>query len=129
MVLREYLAENNIQTYQLERDGGTSCSPTRDLFAEGVKYAHTASAFKNFRKVVSNATYKPSSPAADSHEADGEDLDAQDSDGEDESNNDDFDEGTVEMDDVLIDEEEFAPDMSLADVVAGMRSIIQNISQ
>lgn len=120
-LLREYLRNNSIQTYQTERDGADAVKPVRDLFTQGVAYVHTASAFKNFRPVVSNATYRDDTGDAN------EEIDQDDGDKEGEDEAADVNLDIVEMDDILIDEEEFSSDIDIAQTISNMRELVHNV--
>lgn len=54
----EYLELNTIQTYTPNQKGNDQAEPVRDLLADGLNYANTATAFRNFRSTASRATYK-----------------------------------------------------------------------
>lgn len=125
--LRRYLEDNKIQTFCLDREGEECTKSVRDLFIEGLKYAHTASAFKNFWPVLSKAAYHSSSNTTQpEHEGADGDTDAEDC----EDPCDDLDEGleTVTMDDILADEEEFPPDMDLEEAISTMQNLARVLS-
>lgn len=116
--LQSYLRDHSIQSYHEACEGEEFAKPVRDLFSEGVKYASSASAFKNFRPVVSKATHKGTQGLAGTHET--EVTDADDEGAEDS----DLLLDSVEMDDLLADEEEFDADADLGDIVSCMRDVV-----
>lgn len=122
-ILREYLERHSIQSYYREREGGDSAVPVRDLFLEGTKYMHMASAFKNFRQVTSRATHR--------YDADTQE-DAEEQADEEEHAENGFEEADIDtatMDDLLIDEEEFDPDTDLMETITQMRELVHGIME
>ncbi|PPR00907.1 hypothetical protein CVT26_015517 [Gymnopilus dilepis] len=96
-VVRDYLKEQDIQTYTPDRLNNEWATPVRDLMVEGATYATGASAYKNFRPDTRKASFAPSksSPTASTADAD-------------ESDPCDFRENVdLDVGDLTLDEEEF----------------------
>lgn len=75
-----------------------------------MKYAHSASAFKNFSEVTSKAAYKTTSqPQQQTADDDAEEALLSDEVEEEGATSEALELGDVEMDDLLADKEEFAP--------------------
>lgn len=132
----EYLELNRIQSYCLDCDAGDAAIPARDLFVEGVKHLHTATAFKSFHPTVSTATFHKASdqPSSASQTAptasetiDNLEQDEQLEDMEhEEEEPQDF--GDIVIDYLLIDEDEFPTGAEgLAETIAHMRELVHTI--
>lgn len=121
--IRDYLEKNSIQTFNSMRDGQSSTTPARDLFAEGVKYLNSASAFKNFKPVVSKAKFKSNTQlSTPTSNGDAEPIDDETEDADDELD-------TITMDEIQDDDEEFFPGTDLADTIANMTELMGVLAQ
>ena len=96
----------------------------RDLFVEGVKYAHSASAFKNFTAVTSKAMFKNNGLGSSQRAKESEDELSAES--EDETQ-DEIEYGEVEVDDLLADDEEFTPGTDLVESIRNIQNVVQSI--
>jgi hypothetical protein len=120
--LREYLEQQALQTYTPNRENNTTAVPARDLMSSGAEYANTTRAFKSFCNNKRNAKHSKnnalpitSNPSHDNYENDkpadpdlGGDID-------------------VELDDLVMDDEEFPPCTDVADFVAMARDVIEEL--
>jgi hypothetical protein len=128
--LREYLKQQGLQTYNPNRENNCAAVPTRDLMGSGAEYANTARAFKTFRNDTRNAKHSrshdhhgsrapgptnmpvTSDPSYDDDEPANPDLGG------------DID---LELDDLVMDEEEFPPCTDVAEFVAMARDVIEEL--
>jgi hypothetical protein len=121
--LRDYLRDNNLQTYSPNREHNDKATPARDLLAEGAMYANTARAFKNFRRDTRKATNLGT--------AHGEKLFTEDpnTDPEEHADHDLGGDLDIDVDDLALDEEEFPPGTDIADLVAMTQEFVNELSQ
>jgi hypothetical protein len=127
--LREYLKQHKLQTYTPNRDNNTAAVPTRDLMISGAEYANTARAFKTFRNDMRNAKHTNRGPRTSERthplvnpEASPDDEDAEP------ANPDLGGDIDIEVDDLVMDEEEFPPCTDVADFVAMARDVIDELA-
>jgi hypothetical protein len=131
--LREYLKQHKLQTYTPHRDNNAAAVPTRDLMSSGAEYANTARAFKTFRNDMRNAKHSNSrgskaSGPIDSLVTSGASVNDPDVDESEPANPDLGGDIDIEVDDLIMDEEEFPPCTDVADFIAMARDVIDELA-
>lgn len=125
--LRDYLKQQTLQTYSPNRDNNSTALPTRDLLGSGAEYANTARAFKTFRNDTRNAKHSRNHThrgANNTPVTSDPTLDDNDNEPANPDLGGDID---VELDDLVMDEEEFPPCTDVADFVAMARDVIEEL--
>lgn len=132
--LCEYLKQHKLQTYTPHRDNNATAVPTRDLMSSGAEYANTARAFKTFRNDKRNAKHsnshayrgpRASGPIDLSAASEASHNDPNDNEPANPDLGGDID---IEVDDLVMDEEEFPPCTDVADFIAMARDVIDELA-
>lgn len=125
--LRSYLEHQKLQTYFPECENNQHAMEARDLMAVGAEYANKPAAFKNFTYTKYKTTNNGLSEAAPAAKDVGED----DAMLVDEDEVADFDLGSnpaLEVDDLVLDDDEYPLGTDINDYIARTREIIEQLS-
>ncbi|KAI1783591.1 hypothetical protein LXA43DRAFT_320644 [Ganoderma leucocontextum] len=125
-----YLKDHTIQEYTPGRAHNDSTLPARDLLVQGAQYPSTASAFKTFRPVYSDVSYKAASSQTQAHDVESEDDDETAEVIDPVATSQDFG-ASADMDELdmsdIFDDEELPPGMDTDDLVATVRELCDEL--
>lgn len=125
--LRDYLECQKLQTYFPERENNQHATEARDLMAVGAEYANKPGAFKNFIYTQYKMTNNGLSEAAPTVKNIGEDDPML----VDEEEVADFDLGSnpaLEVDDLVLDDDEYPLGIDINNYIVRTREIIEELS-